>query len=579
MKKLPSYLCVGTLLFSVLAFGESSHPKLSPELRDANLPDNLELLVRLKVRPTPAAVDKAVKAGHVVKDILKLTRTLVLSTTKGKLKKLEDDPDVTYVSRNRPVRPLLDYSVEAVGGTIARSYGRTGQGVGIAVVDSGVDPHVDLTKDGRSRIVYAESFVPGSTGKSDSDVLDRFGHGTHVAGIAAGSGAASAAAGSPHNLRGIAPGANIVSLRVLDNQGTGSDATVIAAILRAIDLKDKYNIRVLNLSLGRPVFESWQSDPLCLAVEQAWQAGIVVVTAAGNEGRNNSVGNEGYGTIVSPANHPMVITVGAMKSMSTFGRGDDLIATYSSKGPSAVDHVVKPDLVAPGNRVASLLYGASDSLAVTYPENIVPPSYYGGSASSASYMWLSGTSMAAPVVSGAVALLLEAEPALTPDRVKARLMKTASKQFPTASFSTDPITGVTYHSQYDLFTVGAGYLDIAAALNNHDPATGGAYSPQAVIDPVTGHVVVNWNAWSSGTSAVWGTSAMWGTSAAWGTSAVWGTNVFLSGTSAVWGTSAAWGTSTTQGYSAVWGTSAMWGTSAAWGTSAVWGTSLLGKGE
>ena len=129
---------------------------------------------------------------------------------------------------------------------------------------------------------------------------------------------------------------------------------MIAAIGRAIELKDTYGIRVINLSLGRPIFESYKKDPLCQAVERAWKAGIVVVVAAGNQGRNNMFGTDGYGTILSPANDPYVITVGAMSDMSTSNRSDDQLASYSSKGPAVVDHVVKPDLVAPGNQIISL---------------------------------------------------------------------------------------------------------------------------------------------------------------------------------------------------------------------------------
>ena len=150
--------------------------------------------------------------------------------------------------------------------------------------------------------------------------------------------------------------------RVLNEEGWGTDSAVIAAIGRAIELKDRYNIRVLNLSLGRPVLESFRNDPLCRAVERAWLSGIFVVVAAGNEGRNQTFGTNGYAMIASPANHPLVLTVGAMKTMQTAGRGDDLIASYSSKGPTAIDHIVKPDLVAPGNKVVSLQARESLSL-------------------------------------------------------------------------------------------------------------------------------------------------------------------------------------------------------------------------
>src|SRR5438309_2400184 len=196
----------------------------------------------------------------------------------------------------------------------------------------------------------------------------------------------------------------------------------------------------------------------------------------------------GYGTITAPGNDPYVITVGAMKTMETASRADDLIATYSSKGPTMLDHVVKPDLVAPGNLIASDLASTTDTLYSAYPSNLIPIADYttsnNGNASSAYYR-LSGTSMAAPMVSGAVALLLQQNPWLAPDQVKARLMKTAYKVFPQYSSYTDPSTGITYPAQYDVFTVGAGYLDVYAALTNTDlaPATAGSpMSPTAAYD-------------------------------------------------------------------------------------------------
>ena len=157
--------------------------------------------------------------------------------------------------------------------------------------------------------------------------------------------------------------------------------------------------------------------------------------------------------------------------------------------------------------------------------------------------------MATPVVSGAVALLLQAQPRLTPDQVKARLMKTAYKTFPSYSTATDPTTAVTYTSQYDIFTVGAGYLDIGAAIASSDLATGSALSPTAVYDTTQNAVYLVTDAGST-----------WGTSIVWGDSVVWGTSVFVNGTSIVWGDSVCWGTSTDAGFSVVWGTSIVWGT-------------------
>ena len=311
---------------------------------------------------------------------------------------------------------------------------------------------------------------------------DHYGHGAHVAGIIGGNGKLSSGSNAIHTFRGIAPNVNLINLRVLDANGKGTDSAVIAAIQEAIALKNKYNIRVINLSLGRPVYESYHLDPLCQAVEQAWKAGIVVVVAAGNDGRNNSAGTNGYGTIMAPGNDPYVITVGAMKDNSSITRADDTVASYSSKGPTSIDHVVKPDLVAPGNRIFSLKASTAQLVNIA-PGNAAPVKYYentGSTALSNDYFQLSGTSMAAPMVSGAAALLLQKDPSLTPELVKARLMKTATKNFP--SFSTVLDGNNVYISQYDIFTIGAGYLDVAAALNNTDTGNGIAVSPTVYFD-------------------------------------------------------------------------------------------------
>jgi serine protease AprX len=160
--------------------------------------------------------------------------------------------------------------------------------------------------------------------------VNQYGHGTHIAGLIAGNGASSTGSGYTRTFKGIAPGANIINLRVLDQNGAGTDSTVIAAINTAILLKPLFNIRVINLSLGRPMYESYTLDPVCQAVEAAWRSGIVVVVAAGNDGRH--LATNGYGTINSPGNDPYVITVGAMKPIWTPTRNDDVMASYRSEG-------------------------------------------------------------------------------------------------------------------------------------------------------------------------------------------------------------------------------------------------------
>ena len=181
-------------------------------------------------------------------------------------------------------------------------------------------------------------------------------------------------------------------------------------------------------------------------------------------------------TIVAPANTPSAITVGVMKTMGTITRSDDLIASYSSRGPSFLDMVAKPDLVAPGNLEVSLLSPGS-TLATANPQSIVGKSY----------LTLSGTSMAAPAVSGTVALMLQKSPGLSPDTIKARLMQSASKNFPASSTTTDATTGKRYTDYYDIFTVGAGYLDVAAALSSTVNASGNTLSPSVAYNNVLGN--------------------------------------------------------------------------------------------
>jgi len=461
---------------------------------------------------------------------------------------LAADAGVAYVSPDRGVHASLDYSKETIQATLAWQAGIDSGDVGIAVLDSGISTVPDLNGAGRhtsSRIAYSESFVKGS-----ANTNDQFGHGTHVAGIVAGDGYESTGAQYTYTFLGVAPHAQLINLRVLDENGMGTDSAVIQAIERAISLKAKYNIRVINLSLGRRVFESYTQDPLCQAVEAAWRAGIVVVAAAGNDGRDNSLHTSGYGTINAPGNDPYVITVGAMKTMDTASRSDDQIASYSSKGPTLIDHIVKPDLVAPGNRIVSLR-SPDGALDVGYPQNLIPYSAYTRSANnrpSSFYFQLSGTSMSTAMVSGAAALLIGKEPSLTPDQVKARLMKSASKTFPAVSLATDAITGAVYRSEYDIFTVGAGYLDVWAALNGDDPPSGSAKSPTANYDALTGSVTV-----------VSDSSVVWGSSPSWSTSVVWGDNVFVNYSSVVWGDAVVWGDITSQGFSVIWGTSVVWG--------------------
>jgi serine protease AprX len=218
----------------------------------------------------------------------------------------------------------------------------------------------------------------------------------------------------------MAPGAHIVSLRVLGDDGSGVASDVIEAIDWAVENRRAYNIRIINLSLGAPVVQPYRDDPLCEAVQRAVAAGIVVVAAAGNHGRTPD-GRSQYGAIMSPGNDPHVVTVGALDTKGTADRSDDAVAAFSSRGPTLYDLVLKPDVVAPGTRMVSA-EATGSYLGRTYPERRVGGGEDGG------YLRLSGTSMAAGVVSGVLALLLEGGEA-SPRDVK-RVLEAASTFLP-----------------------------------------------------------------------------------------------------------------------------------------------------
>ena len=579
------------LMAPLAMFADNS--KISPDLQNSTSTAKVQVVIQYApgtqvscgglLGLVDCLLNDVVKLGGTVLEQLPLVNGVVALLDHNGIVSLSNQSNVVYISKDRSLTPFFDNAAPAVNASAAWKSNYTGAGIGIALIDSGVNSHLDLATTGLlpvSRVVYNQSFVPG-----DSSAADAYGHGTHIAGLIAGNGISSTGLIYSQTFTGIAPSAKIVNLRVLDKNGSAMDSTVIAAINQAISLKSKYNIRVINLSLGHAVFESYKLDPLCLAVEKAWKSGIVVVVAAGNNGRY--LPTSGYATITSPGNDPYVLTVGSMKPMGTADRSDDLIASYSSKGPTMVDHIAKPDVVAPGNLLVStetsntLLYNTETSNQIPYSSYI----YGGSSSSSKAYFELSGTSMAAGVVSGMVADLLQAWPTMTPDQVKTRLMKTASKTFPTSSSVYDPASGMTYTSQYDIFTVGAGYVDMAAALASTELSSGTSMSPATVYDSNTGNVYLVGNS-----SAVWGTSQAWSGPAVWGgsqfvggSSIMWGANTtsgssIMWGASDLWGSSIMWGASSSSGFSTIWSNSIMWGASGQWASSIMWGASA-DKGE
>ena len=295
-----------------------------------------------------------------------------------------------------------------------------GQGIGVAIVDSGVNPNGDLyTNMGVDRQVADVRF----NSDYNQSPSDGYGHGTHVASIVAGDGSESSG-----KYIGVAPMANIINVKVSNDDGSASMKDVVQGLQWVLQNKDTYQIRVVNLSLNSVSAESYNTSPLDAAVEILWFNGIVVVVSAGNKGN---------GAIYPPANDPFVITVGAVDDKGTAAITDDVVARFSAYGNSE-DGAVKPDLVAPGANIIARLVNQNMGLALAHPANKVGTQYF----------QMSGTSMAAPMVSGAVALLLQDEPGLTPDQVKYRLMTTANKSW----------------NGYTASKAGAGYLDVYAAV-------------------------------------------------------------------------------------------------------------------
>ena len=493
-----------------------------------------------------AAQEAAIKAlGGDIYRHLGIINSLAVRIPSRNIASLALLPFVSRLSWDMEVKKTDEFTVGHSGADVAWGYGFSGTGVGVAVLDSGVSSwHPDLFQGFSSRVVQGLNLV---TDQSKSG--DPCGHGTHVAGILAGNGAASTGAYSFRTFKGIAPTAKVISVRVLDKQGSGTVSNAVAGIEWIVANKKTQNIRVLNLSLGHCVGESYKTDPLCQAVEAAWKAGIVVVCAAGNNGRLYSTSvsgrdNEGYGTsygsVQSPANDPYVITVGAVKNTVLNQRLLDPITTYSSRGPTRLDFVMKPDIVAPGNRVISLNadFGSSYLNQSYGATNSLPWSAYLNKTDSTDaslvYFYLSGSSMAAPVVSGAAALLLENDASLTPDAVKARLMLSADK------------IGL------DATAYGAGLLNIPAALSNTAKPTVYALTPTVSLNKKKTQVLVDpskaiWGVTTGGTQAIWGVQAIWGLQAIWGKQAIWGTSSPYLSSSAlligntVWADQAIWG--------------------------------------
>src|SRR3954447_25368216 len=379
----------------------------------ADLADHLAAgsqAIRVIVHGTRAEVD-ALAARYNLRVAKYLQSGAVLQVNAGQLAAIRQDEGQDHLSGDLRIQSSVAASdVETIGADQVWSGAddanpQTGKGITVAVIDSGINTRHNALK---GRGLPTRDFTGG-------DGQDHYGHGTHVAAIIAGQ---SGRTTDTRDYRATAPGAILLNLRVLGDDGSGSVSDVIEAIDWTIEHRHDYNVRIINLSLGAPVLQPYRDDPLCEAVERAERAGLVVVVAAGNYGKT-AEGKTVFGGITSPANSPYAIAVGAIDTHDTAARSDDTLASYSSKGPTRYDMVMKPDLAAPGSHIRSA--EAADSyLAKTYPSRHVS-----GTGANA-VIQFSGTSQAAGFVSGAAALVLDARGSLRPAETKAALQLTST---------------------------------------------------------------------------------------------------------------------------------------------------------
>jgi serine protease AprX len=434
----------------------------------------------------------------------------VAEVDNAELSKIAADPRVEGVYLDRPIFATMERTNLTTGaGLVREQLGYTGRGVGVAVIDSGITNYHDDLYRNTNRVSHFKDFT-NTTSVWSNGASDDYGHGTHVAGIIAGTGYDS---NGKH--KGIAPGAKLIGLKVMDRYGRGYMSDVIAAIDYAVSVKGTYNIRVINLSVAAGVFESYWLDPLTLAAKRAVDNGIVVVASAGNLGQNK-YGQEQTGGITSPGNAPWVLTVGASSEEASSKRGNDTIAKFSSVGPTWIDFQAKPDLVAPGVGIESLA-DSHTTLYQTLPSMLLSGSIWG--LGYKPYMSLSGTSMAAPVVSGTVALMLEANPKLTPNAVKAILQYTAQVK-----------------SNTSLLVQGAGMLNTRGAVRLAkffgSPST-------TTLGSMGDYIQGEWAPWAR--HLIWGNYRLTGGmplpgSNAWSMSVRWGSLKTSTGARVVWGT-------------------------------------------
>ncbi|PKM83359.1 MAG: peptidase S8 [Firmicutes bacterium HGW-Firmicutes-14] len=418
-RKAITLILITVLLLSLFSYSSSfaAHEKISAELaKEIKSGSNylIPVIVQAKYGLKEKHKNWIHRSGGRLKHDLSLIKSFSADLPSSAIEEMVADEDTIQICYDTEVHACLDTAVPAVNAPAAWEAGYTGKGITVAVIDTGIYPHPDLTEPA-NRIIAFKDFINRKTAPYDD-----CGHGTHVAGIIAGNGNKSNG-----QYIGVAPEASLVGVKVLDSTGSGRSSDVIAGIQWVVQNKVIYNIQVMNLSLGAQASQSYTIDPLSLAAQEAWDAGLIVVSAAGNNG-------PAEGTINTPGINPHIITVGAADDRGTVDIRDDVIAGFSSRGPT-IDGLTKPDLLAPGVGITSL---AADTSYLP-KKNSGPKAKPDKPAKAQSqvqpvqttisdyYITMSGTSMATPMVAGTAALLLEGNPALTPDEVKGQLMSNA----------------------------------------------------------------------------------------------------------------------------------------------------------
>jgi serine protease AprX len=433
----------------------------------------------------PVSVAKAqtdAKARGRIIGNLPIIHGLAVETTAAQARALASNPDVHAVSLNTTVTPqslavggripsrpgsrgvaadqLQTTYDQTLGVTPLWKFGVTGTGVGVAVIDTGIDGALpDFASAGgrSSRVIVSAVDNPHA-----ATATDGYGHGTDVAGIIAGNGGNRPASDPLHgHYIGVAPNANLISIKVADEAGATTVLDVIYGLQFAVAHQAQYNIRVVNMSLNAATPQSYKTDPLDAAVEAAWMHGLAVVVAAGNRGTASDA------VQYAPANDPYVITVGAVDENGTVNPSDDAIASWSSQGTTQ-DAIQKPDVYAPGAHIVSVLAPNSDFANTDCSGCVLA----GGQ-----YIQTSGTSMAAPAIAGLVADLLQVHPRWTPSQVKGVLTspeasENGSLQEPNA---------------------------VKAVLDWNPPVADQGLTPSKLINPATGNVNPSLGTWNFAT--------------------------------------------------------------------------------